>query len=171
VQGSDLRVEPLADHHDRRDFASGEATLVRYLREQAGQDERRDIAACFVLVEAGAPPRVLGYYTLSAHTLALAGLPDQMARRLPKYGLVPVVLLGRLAVDRRRQGQGIGSFLLYDALGRALELRRLTGVWAVVDALDERLAAFYRRHEFEPLPGDPLRLFLPLRRVARLVDR
>ena len=165
-----FRVEPLADHHDRRDFECGEASLDRYLREQAGQDERRDVAACFVLVEPSVPARVLGYYTLSTHTLELTDLPDRVARRLPRYGLIPTVLLGRLAVDRRRQGQGLGTFLLYDALGRALELRARAGVWAiVVDALDERAAAFYRGQEFEPLPGDPHRLFMPLRRVAQLV--
>jgi predicted N-acetyltransferase YhbS len=84
--------------------------------------------------------------------------------------LVPTVLLGRLAVDRWQHGRGLGTFLLYDALERVLRLRATAGVWAVVvDALDERAAAFYRHHGFEPLPGEPLRLFLPLRRIARLL--
>ena len=166
-----LRVEPLAAHHDRRDFESGQAALDRYFREQAGQDERRDITACFVLVEPSEPSRVLGYYTLSAHALRLQSLPDEVARRLPKYGLIPATLLGRLAVDRRQQGQGLGTFLLYDALRRALELRALAGAWAVVvEAIDPVAAAFYRRHGFEPFADDPLRLYLPLRRVTQLVD-
>jgi GNAT superfamily N-acetyltransferase len=170
VAAAGLRVEPLADHHDRRNFECGEALLDRYLHEQAGQDERRNVAACFVLVEPSAPSEVLGYYTLSTHALELTDLPEHVARRRPRYGLVPTVLLGRLAVDRRHQGRGLGTFLLYDALGRALELRRRAGVWAVVvDALDERAATFCRGQEFEPLPGDPLRLYLPLRRVAQLV--
>jgi GNAT superfamily N-acetyltransferase len=128
----EYQVEPLADHHDRRGFECGEPTLDRYFREQAGQDERRDVAACFVVVKSSAPDRVLGYYTLSTHTLTLGDLPDRLARRLPRYGLIPTILLGRLAVDRRHQGEGLGTFLLYDALGRALALRAQTGVWAVV---------------------------------------
>ena len=166
---SKLRVEPLAGHHDRQVFECGEAALDRYLREQVGQDQRRDLAACFILVEPSAPSRVLGYYTLSAHALRLTSLPDDVARRLPKYGLIPAILLGRLAVDRRRQGRGLGTFLLYDALRRALELRTVAGAWAVVvDAIDPAAAAFYRHQGFEPLVDDPLRLYLPLRRVARL---
>ncbi len=165
-----FRVERLADHHDRRDFTCGEDALDRYLREQVGQDERRDVAACFVVVEESPPGRILGYYTLSSHAVAVTALPEPVARRLPRYGLIPTVLLGRLAVDRRCQGQGIGTFLLYDALGRALALRAMTGVWAVVvDAIDERAAAWYRHQEFVPLPEEPLRLYLPLRRVVHLV--
>lgn len=167
---SAFRVEPLADHHDRGGFESGNASLDRYLRQQASQDERRDIAACFVVVEPPDGTSVLGYYTLSAHALQLTDLPDTIARRLPRYGLVPVVLLGRLAVDRRRQGRGIGTFLLHDALGRSLALRTSAGAWTVVvDAIEERATAFYRHHGFEELPENPRRLYLPLRRIARLV--
>ena len=165
----ELRVERLAGHHDRRDFESGQAALDRYLREQAGQDERRNVAACFVLVEPSDPSRVLGYYTLSAHALSLESLPEDVARRLPRYGLVPAVLLGRLAVDHRRQGQGLGSYLLYNALRRALDLRTLVGAWAVVvNAIEPAAAAFYRHQGFEPLSDDPLRLYLPLRRAVQL---
>lgn len=164
------RVEPLADHHDRGGFESGNPSLDRYLRQQAGQDERRDIAACFVLVEPPDGTAVLGYYTLSAHALQLADLPEAVARRLPRYGLVPAILLGRLAVDHRRQGRGLGTFLLYDALGRALALRTSAAAWVVVvDAIDDQAQAFCRHHGFEGLPEDPRRLYLPLRRVARLI--
>lgn len=164
-----VRVESLADHHDRRDFDSGTPSLDRYLRERAGQDERRDVTACFVLIDPSEPARVVGYYTLSSHTIELTALPPRLAQRLPRYGLVPTVLLGRLAVDRRRQGHGIGGFLLYDAFARVLRLRTEAGIWAiVVDAVDERTAAFYRRHDFEPMPADPHRLFMPIRRIARL---
>lgn len=164
-----VRVEALADHHDRRDFDCGTPALDRYLCDHAGRDERRDVAACFVLFDPSDPDRVVGYYTLSSHAIELAALPPQLVRRLPKYGLVPTVLLGRLAVDRRRQGQGIGAFLLHDAFGRVLRLRTEAGVWAiVVDAIDETTAAFYRRHDFEPLPADPRRLFMPIRRLMLL---
>jgi hypothetical protein len=98
-------IEPLDKHHDRADFSCGEASLDRYLRSQAGQDARRHVAAPFVAVAAAGSPRVLGYYTLSAFGIELAELPDETARKLPGYPVVPAALLGRLAVDQRQRGR------------------------------------------------------------------
>lgn len=92
-------IEPLLPHHNRAAFCSGVDVLDRYLRQQANQDARRHVAATFVLVE-GIGATVLGFYTLSATSVKLGDLPDATARRLPKYPLVPAILLGRLAVDR-----------------------------------------------------------------------
>lgn len=79
-----LHIEPLSDRHDRQSFASDIAPLDRYLRQQAGQDTRRRVAWCFVLVTDG--DRVpIGYYTLAATGIALAELPEPLAKRLPRY--------------------------------------------------------------------------------------
>jgi GNAT superfamily N-acetyltransferase len=112
-----LRVESLGPAHDRNSFSSGVEPLDRYFRTQAGQDARRNLAAPFVLVlPEGA---VAGYYTVSATSVKLGDLPQETVRRLPRYPLVPATLIGRLAVDRNRQGKGYGRFLLADALFRA----------------------------------------------------
>jgi hypothetical protein len=93
----DVRIEILGPQHDRSTFASGSEPLDRYFRTRAGQEARKNIAAPFVLVLADGS--VGGYYTLSATAVKLADLPADVARRLPKYPLVPATLLGRLAVE------------------------------------------------------------------------
>lgn len=107
-------IEALVSHHDRSVFTCGVEALDGYLRRQAGQDARKHIAATFVLVEMDRPA-VLGFYTLSATSLRLTDLSDPIAKKLPRYPLVPSILLGRLAVDRTQRGKGYGELLLIDA--------------------------------------------------------
>lgn len=104
AEGS-LRIEPLASHHDRRAFDCGGAALNRYLHEQSAQDMRRATARVFVAVPIDGAQRILGFYTLSATLVMTAHLPQDLARRLPRYPL-PAALLGRLAVDRTVAGRG-----------------------------------------------------------------
>ena len=109
-------VEPLGKAHDRQKFSCGYEALDRYLREQASQDARRRVAAPFVLVQDSDRKTIIGYYTLSALGIDLHDLPDNVIKKLPSYPVVPVTLLGRLAVDQHHRGQGAGEFLLVDAL-------------------------------------------------------
>jgi predicted N-acetyltransferase YhbS len=158
-----FRIEPLAARHDRSGFRCGVPELDRYLKEQAGQDQRRKVAACYVAVDPAAPKLVLGYYTLSAYSVRLQQLPRVTIRQLPRYPDVPAALIGRLAVAEDQQGRRLGEQLLVDALERVLALRDTLGVFAVVvDALSVAAAGFYARFGFIPFPGEPLRLFLPL---------
>ena len=162
---SDYRIELLGDQHDRAAFSCGVEALDRYLHVQAGQDSRRRIASCFVLV---APDgSVAGYYTLSAAGIALAELPADVARKLPRYPLLPAALMGRLAVDRRRHGQRLGELLLFDAFSRALR-SELAAYAFVVDAKDDAAQAFYEKYRFLRLPGPGRRLYVPLTEIARL---
>ena len=162
-------VEPLGRQHDRAAFVCGNKALDHYLKEIAGQDARRLIAAPFVVVEPEAPRTILGYYTLSAFGIALESLPVEVARKLPAYPIVPATLLGRFAVDQRGRGQGIGEFLLIDALRRAyVQSSQIAAVAVVVDAIDEQAARFYRHFNFIPLPDRPDRLFLPIKTIATL---
>lgn len=88
-----LRIEPLSDQHDRESLASGVEPLDRYPQQQAGQDAKRRIASCFVLVSDG--DRVpIGYYTLAATSIVLAELPEPMAKRLPRYPVVDATMTG-----------------------------------------------------------------------------
>ncbi len=91
------RIEPLAPHHDRAAFSCGEQTLDAYIQRQAGQDMRRDLAACYVLCAQGSS-EIIGYYTLSATSVELTELPRDLAKTSGRHQLVPAVLLGRLAV-------------------------------------------------------------------------
>ena len=104
---------------------------------------------------------VVGYYSLSAFTLALEELPDQLARKLPRYDAIPAVRIGRLARATCVRGQGMGALLLGDAIRRILSAGRSVAVFAiVVDAKDEHAVAFYRGLGFQPFPSRPHRLFL-----------
>ena len=89
----DWSITRLADSHDRTGFDSGQPLLDRFLRELAGQYDRRGLARTFALT-AGAGPAVLGYYTLSASGLPFASVPDRVKKRLPQLPL-PAILLGR----------------------------------------------------------------------------
>ncbi len=110
-----------------------------------------------------------GYYTLSAYTVLLAELPVDLRKKLPKYPLVPVTLLGRLAVDRQHRGQKLGRFLLMDALYRSWKnSAEVASAAVVVDALNEEARTFYQHHEFVPLEGHPNKLFLPMGTVENL---
>jgi len=157
------RIEPLAPHHDRASFSCGEQTLDAYIQRQAGQDMRRDLAACYVLCAQGSS-EIIGYYTLSATSVELTELPRDLAKTSGRYQLVPAVLLGRLAVATTFAGQGMSTVLLLNALRRTLR----TGIGVklmIVDALNEGVVAFYERREFRRLESSSLRLYLPLSKV------
>lgn len=160
------RIAPLSDRHDRDSFASGIEPLDRYLRHQAGQDARRRVASCFVLVDDR--ERVpIGYYTLAATSIALAELPDALAKRLPRYPVIPATLMGRLAVDARHRRQGHGELMLLDAFSRALR-NDIASYAFVVDAKDDEAARFYRRYRFRALVEGGRRLFIPMAEIAKL---
>jgi ribosomal protein S18 acetylase RimI-like enzyme len=142
-------IEPLAATHDRVGFLCGVEPLDRYFREQVNQDVKRRATAC--------------YYPLSAAGVALADLPEKLAKKLPRYPSVPVARLGRLAVALDYQGRKLGAALLWDAMARSA--RSEVAVFAlVVDAKDDRAEAFYRHHGFQPLGRLAGQFVLPLTR-------
>jgi GNAT superfamily N-acetyltransferase len=148
--------------HDRAGFVCGEPTLDAYLREQAAQHHRDDIATTHVLVDAAEPARVLGYYTLSAAQLLLTDLQEADRRRLPRYR-VPAVRMGRLAVAAGEQGKGHGEFLLTHVVARCLGVREQLGVRVLlVDALHDNAANFYRAYGFLEATVHSHTLYLPL---------
>ena len=133
--------------------------LDDYLRRQVTQDIRRRITACFVaMTDQG---DIAGYCTLASASILLGQLSPALAKKLPRYPSVPAVRMGRLAVHRSFQGQGLGGALLADALDRAGRAE-IAAYALLVDAKDEVAAAFYARHGFEALNDAPLTLYLPL---------
>jgi ribosomal protein S18 acetylase RimI-like enzyme len=159
-----FRLASLDAAHDRAAFRSDSELLNRYLQEQATQDIRRRVAACFVALADG--QRIAGYYTLASASLMLADLPASIGKKLPRYPTVPAVRMGRLAIDQAFAGQGLGGALLADALDRAAR-SEIAAFALTVDAKDEAAGAFYRHHGFIALPDSPLTLFLPLATVRR----
>ncbi|WP_292114573.1 GNAT family N-acetyltransferase [Mesorhizobium sp.] len=155
----------LGPQHDRNSFESGVEPLDRYLRLQAGQDARKNIAAPFVLVLPNGA--IAGYYTLSSTAVDVNEWPTETVRKLPRYPLIPATLLGRLAVDRRQQGKGYGRHLLADALHRSLR-SEIASFAVVVDAKDENARRFYERESFLPFPDRPMKLFRPMADIAEL---
>jgi ribosomal protein S18 acetylase RimI-like enzyme len=162
-----LVIEPLGSHHDRAAFSCGEPVLDAYIQRQASQDMRRRIAQVFVAL-GDVPGQIAGYYSISAASFQKDQLPPNLAKRLPHYP-VPAAVLGRLAVDRRQQGRGLGEMLLLDAIRRIVRASATIAVYAIiVDAKNERAKTFYERYGFRAFAGDPRRLFLPLETFEKL---
>jgi len=164
---SAFRIEALGGTHDRAGFFCGVEPLDRYLVSQAGQDMRRRVANCFVALPEGSNA-VAGYYTLAAASIPIQDLPTDQTRRLPRYPVLPAALIGRLAVDRNFRGVQLGATLLFDAVLRALRAEPAV-LTVVVDAKNDRAAAFYRHHGFQSFISRPSSLFLPTETAARLL--
>jgi GNAT superfamily N-acetyltransferase len=161
-----IRIEPITRSHVRDDFECGKPSLDTFLRNYALQHDERKIGRTFVAVEEGAP-HVIGYYTLASGKVAFQNIPNN--KKLPPNMPVPVVLLGRLARDRRYKGQQLGELLLMHALWRAHLISKHLGVYAVeVDALDDQAATFYQRYQFVPLLDDPHHMYLPMKTIEQL---
>jgi ribosomal protein S18 acetylase RimI-like enzyme len=162
-----LRIEALGAQHDRKGFACGVPALDRYLQEQATQDIKRRVSNCFV----GVGPRgeIAGFYTFAATSLPLGDLPPDLAKKLPRYPLVPAGLIGRLATASAFQGQGIGGALILDAVIRAS--RSDPAIFAViVDAKDERAVRFYEHLGFTRAVSRPATLFIPVSTALRALE-
>jgi GNAT superfamily N-acetyltransferase len=161
-----FRLEVLRADHDRKAFSCGVEPLDRYFREQATQDIRRRVSACYVAIDE-ATSTIAGYYTLAAGGVPLFEMPAQLAKRLPRYASVPVVRMGRLAVDQHYRHKKLGAALLWDAVLRATR-SEIAAFALVVDAKDASAADFYRHHGFVALDDEQRRWLLPLANVTEI---
>lgn len=161
-------IEPFEKkRHDRTGFDCGVAALNDWLATKVSQFDKKDLARTYVLVCQG-DSAIKGYYALSNHMVVYEALPNDQAQGLPPID-IPVVLIGRLAVDLSAQGEGLGEFLLIDALRRAEYLADRIGVQAVeVDAINKAAKQFYERYGFLSLADDPHHLFLPMKVIRKL---
>jgi GNAT superfamily N-acetyltransferase len=163
-------TQNLDSHNRKKEFSCGKEDLDKYLHQQAGQDIRRKLSACFVMT---APKNGLlkGYYTLSNNIIPLELVPDKFRKKLPKsYISIPATLIGRLAVDYRFQGKGIGRLLLIDALKRSYDASLKIGSFAVVvDPIDQEAETFYSAYGFINLP-DSGKMFLPMKTISELFN-
>jgi len=157
---------PLALSHIKENFACGKTLLDSYLHKQAKQDVKRRLSACFVLPDGN---EIKGYYTLSTASVERKVLPQDVIKKLPpSYNDLPATLLGRLAIGKNYQGQGLGEIILVDALKRSYFVSLGVGSMAViVDPLDEEAVKFYKKYNFISLP-DSGKMFLPMATIAQL---
>lgn len=162
--------EILSTKHRRSEFSCGNELLDDYLHKQANQDIKRKLSACFVLNDKETN-LIKGYYTLSNNSIPQESTPNQIQKKLSRsYKSIPTTLLGRLAVDSRFQGQGVGKLLLIDALKRSYEISKTIGSFAVVvDPIDRGAENFYAKYGFIKLP-DSGKMFLPMRTINQLFE-
>lgn len=159
-------VAKLSDDHQLDGFDCGNEDLNTWLQKYALQSQRSRGAVTWVLCRA---EQVVGYYALAAHQVVWRDAPERMTEGLGRYP-VPAVLLAKLALDEREQGQGLGTDLLRDALRRSLGAADEIGARAVVvDAKDDETADFYRRHDFEAFEDEPHRMYVLMKDLAPLV--
>lgn len=143
----------------KQGFCCGDVALDDYLSRYAGQDEKRNIAKCYLLLSA--TNEVAGYYTLSSGSVLLDQLPESARKKLPRYPTVPIVRLGRLAVALEYQGQGLGGMLLVNAL-RRIETSGIGCYALFVEAKSPKAVSFYKHFGFVSLRDDEKMLFLPI---------
>lgn len=160
-----VRIERLANRHQRVGFDCGEPSLNDFLQRQAGQLERRGFGKTYVALAADGL-QVVGFVTLSAGQVESQKLPVHL--KLPRYP-APILRIGRLAVAKAQQGHGTGQHLMSFALQLALEFSQQVGLYAVVvDAKNAKAKAFYEGLGFIATLDDALCLYLPMATLAKL---
>jgi GNAT superfamily N-acetyltransferase len=151
--------QPLSAEHQCESFACGESSLDDWLRRRALTNQATGASRTFVVTDISG--QVLAYYALAAGAVSHQESPGAIRRNMPDP--VPVMVLARLAVDQRLQGQQVGGALLKDALQRAVSVAQNIGVRALlVHALNERARQFYAHYGFVPSLANPMTLMLPL---------
>jgi len=151
--------QPLAASHIISEFDCGEASLDDWLKRRALINQVSGASRTFVVADQD--NRVRGYYALAAGAVAHQLATGAVRRNMPDP--IPVLVLARLAVDRRAQGIKLGAGLLQDAVNRAGSVAQNAGVRAlVVHALNEKARAFYEYYGFSISPVHPLTLMLRL---------
>ena len=163
-------IELLDKKHNRKDFDCGKELLNDYLKTQARQDVKRKLSACFVLVDSETKV-IQGYYTLSNNSIPLSSFSEQIRKKLPKsYNSISTTLLGRLAIDKKYQGKGIGKILLIDALKRSYGISNEIGSFGIiVDPIDDEAKGFYQKYDFIELP-DSGKMFIATQTLKELFD-
>jgi GNAT superfamily N-acetyltransferase len=160
------RVEKLRPDHPIESFDCGKEELNRYLQRFAWQNQQAGAAQTYIGLADNA---VIGYYTLAVGHVTREDAPERLTKGLARHP-VPIMLLARLAVDHRWQGQGVGKALLKDAMLRTLQAADIAGIRAfAVHAKDEEARRFYLKFDFIPSPSDPMHLFVLLKDVRRIV--
>jgi GNAT superfamily N-acetyltransferase len=159
-------IEKLRRDHDVEDFDCGREELNRFLQRHAWQNQQAGASQTYVGLVGNA---ITGFYTLAVGQVTHDDTPERLTKGLARHP-IPIMLLARLATDRRWQKQGVGRALLKDAMLRTLQAADIAGIRAfAVHAKDEEARQFYQHFDFVSSPTDPMHLFVLLKDVRRLV--
>lgn len=162
--------ERLSAEHALSGFDCGVGSLNVWLKRHARTAGAAGSAQTFVVTEETQGGRIVGYYALAVASITHAEATKRAARGMPRHH-IPALLLARLAVDESVQSQGIGAFLLRDAMTRAIAVSEEAGVrMMLVHAVDEKARAFYERFGFEPSPTDDMNLQMIIKDIRRSLD-
>lgn len=157
--------EKLCPSHDLSQFQCGEPSLDDWLRKRALQNEESGASRTYIVCAGG---RVVAYYALAAGAVAHVDAPGRVRRNMPDP--VPVMVIGRLAIDQSMQGQGIGPALLRDAILRTLQAAEIAGIRAtLVHAISERAKRFYEKRGFVSSPIEPLTLMITVAEARKAI--
>ena len=162
-----MAPEPLRGKHELGDFGCGEKSLDDWLHRHSRHAEAAGSARVFVTTDR---ERAVGYYALVVGQVEPRTGTARLLKGQPAGRAVPVVILARLAVDRRHQGSGIGRSMLQDALLRCTAAAKSVGIRALVVHSYAEARQFYERFGFEPSPSDPLHLILLMKDIERFLD-
>lgn len=157
--------EKIRHDHDVSSFTSGESSLDDWLKQRAHANEASGASRTYVVCVRN---RVVGYYALATGSAGQNIVTGAIRRNMPRP--VPVMILGRLAVDREFQGRGVGRGLLRDAIFRTLQAADIVGIRAIlVHVLSDQAKQFYERQGFSQSPTHPLMLMISLREAKNLL--
>lgn len=165
-----IKIVPISKRIERKDFNCGIDELDQYLRQFAIPNDKKNIGKTFVAALESKPDKPIGYYTVSMAQILFTDLPDSIKKGLPKYP-VPAMRIGKLAVDSHFKGMRIGSFLLKDALLRAVNISSEVALnCVIVDALNEVAKSFYLKYGFAAFEENPLTLVITLKTIKAAIS-
>jgi len=158
-----LKILPYNRNYKREKFDCGKQTLNNYVQRNVTKDVNAGVCTCFVIVND--ENCVIGYYTLSTESIPKSDAPIEFLKKI-KYQYIPVILLGRLAIDKNEFGKGYGKFLLIDSLKRSLDVAKnqIGAVAVIVDPIDEEAINFYSKYGFILLPSSG-RMFMSMKKI------
>ena len=164
-----LKIETVSRDHNRSGFDCGNDALNQYLKKIARQHLNKGLSRTFVLVDDNIPTEILGFFTLVSCEIFVDKLPRKYAKKYPSKA--PAAKLARLAVDKDRQRQGLGTHMMINAVERVIRVSQDLGIIGFfVDAKDNKARAYYEQFGFIQLPDNPLELFLPLATLRNAYD-
>ncbi len=158
-----MEIIPYNREFKRENFDCGKKPLNNYILRNATKDVKSGACTCFVILSD--TDQVIGYYTLSAESIPKKDAPDKLQKKI-KYEYIPVILLGRLAIDKNEFGNGYGKLLLIDSLKKCLEVTKnqIGAVAVIVDPIDGEAIAFYAKYGFTMLPTSG-RMFMSMNKI------
>ena len=164
-----MEIQPYKRQFNREKFDCGKTPLNNYILRNVTNDVNSGACTCFVILNEN--EQVIGYYTLSTESISKTDAPQEFKKKI-KYEYIPVILLGRLAIDKKEFGKGYGKLLLIDSLKRSLQVAKhqIGAVALIVDPIDEEAIAFYLKYGFAMLPSSG-RMFMSMNKIESAFNK